>query len=86
MTDGSVSACRLMSVLVCQDLSTGLEIRLSQLHIPHNTHTHTYMHKHPVTGLPVKQSEHEGPEDWWEVEGQRETEREGGGMQDLKDG
>lgn len=54
-----MSTCRLLSVLVCQGLRTGLEIRLSQRDVPHNTH----MHKHPVTGLPVKQSEHEGPED-----------------------
>lgn len=76
--DRSMSTCRLLSVLVCQGLSTGLEIRLSQLDVPHNTH----MHKHPVTGLPVKQSEHEGPED---LAGGKGANREGRGMQDLRD-
>lgn len=70
----------ILSALVCQGPSTKLEIRLSQLDVPHNTHTHqcthTHMHKHPVTGLPVKQSEHEGPEDLAGGEGGKQREEE----------
>lgn len=69
--------------MVYQGLSTGLEIRLSQLDISHNTlahqHTTTHMLKHPVTELPVKQSDHEAPED------RGANGEKGGGMLDLKD-
>lgn len=39
----------ILSALVCQGLSTGLEIRLSQLDVPHHTHTHTHQCTHTDT-------------------------------------
>lgn len=44
MTDGHMSARCQSSALVCRGLSTGLEIRLSQLQV---THQHTYAQNTP---------------------------------------
>lgn len=54
MTDRNMSACRQLSFLVCLGLSTGLEIRLSQLDVPHTTHalTHALTHRHTHAQTP----------------------------------